>query len=276
MNPYPYEIPATALPPKRHRGRRVAVAAGALLVAVGGGAAGAAGTAILDHRAAATPATVTPVRTVAQTGSIADVVAAVDPEVVSIEVEGSGQADLGSGVVIRSDGTILTNNHVIAAAEQGGRITVTFTDGTTVRASIVAADAAEDLAIVKAQGVSGRAAATFGDSDNVQVGDTVIAIGNELGLSNSVSSGIVSAVHRKVSVGGDGGSGGTTYGDAIQTDASINQGDSGGALFDLAGRVVGIDSAIATASDGGSGSVGIGFAIASNDVTSFIKSSLTA
>jgi putative serine protease PepD len=211
------------------------------------------------------------------------VVSAVDQEVVSITVRGQQQADEGSGVVVRSDGLILTNNHVIAAATDGGSVQVTFTNGKTVSAAIVKADPQEDLALVLAQGVSGLRAATFGDSDNLQIGDTVIAIGNELGLSNSVSAGIVSALHRQVNVGGEGGgsqsvaqSSGTTYGDAIQTDASTNQGDSGGALFNMAGQVVGINSAIATGSSGSTGSVGIGFAISSNDVQKFIGGAANA
>lgn len=271
--PAGYGAFAPGVPPKKRRGRGLALGAGATALAVVAGMAGAAGAAAFDHHTI-TGTAATPVRTVAQTGSIADIVAAVDDEVVSITVTGVRESDEGSGVVVRADGMILTNNHVIAAAAQGGAITVTFTDGSSAKATIVATDTAADLAIIHAAGVSGRAVATLGDSDSVQVGDTVIAIGNELGLPNSVSAGIVSAVHRKVTVGGSGTTRPTTYNDTIQTDAAINEGDSGGALFDLAGNVVGIDSAIATASNSGSGSVGIGFAIASNDATSFVKASL--
>jgi putative serine protease PepD len=263
----------------------VAAAVAAAAVALAGGAAGA-GTVLAADRsrpAASAAGTSVPVRTVGneKTTTIADVVAAVDPQVVSLSVTGQGSADQGSGVVIRSDGLILTNNHVISAAAGGGTVTVTFTNGRTAGATVVAADAAEDLALVQASGVSALPVATFGNSDALRIGDTVIAIGNELGLSNSVSAGIVSALHRKVTVSEGNSSpftrsGGrsTTYGDAIQTDAAINQGDSGGALFNTAGQVVGIDSAIATATGGGSGSVGIGFAIASNDVTAFIARAL--
>ena len=264
--------------PQRRRVRRIVVAGvAAVVLAAGGGIAGAAGMHALDHGYAATNATGAPVQSVANATSIADVVAAVDQEVVSITVRGQQVADEGSGVVVSSDGLILTNSHVIAAAQSGGTIQVTFTSGKTVNASIVKADANEDLALIQASGVSGLRAATFGNSDNLQIGDTVIAIGNELGLSNSVSAGIVSALHRQVSVGGDNSGGraaqtGTTYNDAIQTDASTNQGDSGGALFNVAGQVVGINSAIATASDGGTGSVGIGFAISSNTAAKFIAS----
>jgi putative serine protease PepD len=281
--------PGAAMPPAHARrtrgsGRRLAVAGvAAIVLAAGGGFAGAAGMHAFDHTSTSNAAAATSVQTVAGANSIADVVSAVDQEVVSITVRGQQQADEGSGVVVRSDGLILTNNHVIAAATGGGSVQVTFTNGKTVSATIVKADPQEDLALVQAQGVSGLKAATFGDSDNLQIGDTVIAIGNELGLSNSVSAGIVSALHRQVTVGGEGGgsqsvaqSNGTTYGDAIQTDASTNQGDSGGALFNMAGQVVGINSAIATGSSGSTGSVGIGFAISSNDVQKFIGSAVSS
>ena len=279
-----------AMPPPAHArrargsGRRLAVAGiAAIVLATGGGFAGAAGMHAFDHTSTSSAAAAASVQTVAGAKSIADVVSAVDQEVVSITVRGQQQADEGSGVVVRSDGLILTNNHVIAAATGGGSVQVTFTNGKTVSATIVKADPQEDLALIQAQGVSGLKAATFGDSDNLQIGDTVIAIGNELGLSNSVSAGIVSALHRQVTVGGEGGgsqsvaqSSGTTYGDAIQTDASTNQGDSGGALFNMAGQVVGINSAIATGSSGSIGSVGIGFAISSNDVQKFVGSAASS
>lgn len=264
----------------RGSGRRLAVAGvTAIVLAAGGGFAGAAGIHAFDQTSTSNAAQATSVQTVAGAKSIADVVAAVDRQVVSITVRGQQQADEGSGVVVRGDGLILTNNHVVAAAAGGGSIQVTFTDGQTASATLVKADPREDLALIQAQGVSGLKAATFGDSDNLQVGDTVIAIGNELGLSNSVSAGIVSALHRQVTVGGDqpvAQSSGTTYKDAIQTDASTNQGDSGGALFNLAGQVVGINSAIATGSSGSTGSVGIGFAISSNDAQKFIGSTASA
>jgi len=237
----------------------------------------------VDHTSTSSAAAATSVQTVSGAKSIADVVSTVDQEVVSITVRGQQQADEGSGVVVRSDGLILTNNHVIAAAAGGGSVQVTFTNGKTVSATIVKANPQEDLAVVQAQGVSGLKAATFGDSNNLQIGDTVIAIGNELGLSNSVSAGIVSALHRQVTVGGESGGGqsvaqssGTTYGDAIQSDASTNQGDSGGALFNMAGQVVGINSAIATGSSGSTGSVGIGFAISSNDAQKFVGSAASS
>ncbi len=288
--PHPAAQPAMAATPRR-RGRRVALGAvAALAVVVVGGGVGAAAVKLTDRTQTAASTTATaasaPVQTVVNSAnaSITTLVKAVDPVVVSLTVTGGNEEDEGSGIVLESNGVILTNNHVISAAENGGTVEVTFTDGTSAPATIVAADASEDLAIVKATGVSGRPTATLADSNSVQVGDTVVAIGDELGLSNSVSSGIVSALHRKVSVASEentpftGGrnfngqnSSGTTYGNAIQTDAAINQGDSGGALFNMQGQVIGIDSAIATGDSGSSGSVGIGFAIAINDAQAFIK-----
>ena len=290
--PAQYGQPAAPAAPRR-RGRRVlAGTVAAIAIAVVGGGVGAAAVGIGDRNQTVTPTKATAASASEQTvvnsanASISTLVKAVDPVVVSLDVTGENEEDQGSGIVLQSDGVILTNNHVISAAENGGTIEVTFTDGTTAPATIVAADASEDLAIVKASGVSGLPVATLADSNSVQVGDTVVAIGNELGLSNSVSSGIVSALHRQVSVASDdntplqGGrnwqgnsqtGSGTTYNNAIQTDAAINQGDSGGALFNMQGQVIGIDSAIATGDSGSTGSVGIGFAIAINDAQAFIK-----
>ena len=141
--------------------------------------------------------------------SLAAVAAAVQPSVVSITVRGSGQQVEGSGVVVRSDGLMLTNNHVVEDAAGGGRITVELSDGTTATASVVGTDREADLAVIQAQGVSGLQAASFGDSDDLQVGDTVLAIGTPLGLEGSVTASIVSALHRSV----DGA--GVTIGDAI-------------------------------------------------------------
>ena len=178
-----------------------------------------------------------------------------------------------------SDGAILTNNHVISAAANGGTITVTFSNGDTAKASIVGRDASTDLAVIKASGVSNLKPATFGNSDSVHVGDTVLAIGSPLGLEGSVSAGIISALHRPVDVGnsdqqpqspfgdpfGQQQSQGSTtvLNDAIQTDAPINPGNSDGPLVNAQGRVIGINSAIASLSSGvgQSGNIGVGFAI---------------
>jgi putative serine protease PepD len=170
--------------------------------------------------------------------------------------------------VISADGAILTNNHVLEGA-RGNTVDVTLNNGKTFKATIVGTDPAGDLAVVKAQGASGLTAAKFGDSDAVQVGDTVLALGSPLGLQGSVTAGIVSALHRTIDEGGQQGGGGArrSLGDAIQTDAAINPGNSGGALVNLAGEVIGINTAIATSGQG-AGNIGVGFAISSNKAKS--------
>jgi putative serine protease PepD len=213
-----------------------------------------------------------------QVHSVADIAAQVLPSVVSITVVSPQESDTGSGVVLRQDGYILTNNHVVAAGAGGvGRMTVTFNDGSTASAHIVGTDAEDDLAVIKAD-KSGLQPATLGTSSDLRVGDAVIAVGSPLGLQGTVTSGIVSALNRPVEASDSGQPQGffgqrqasqpVVY-NAIQTDAAINPGNSGGPLVDSSGDVVGIDSAIATvpgSSDpfggsGQSGNIGVGFAI---------------
>ena len=197
-------------------------------------------------------------------GSIASVAAAALPTVVQIEETGPQGSGTGSGFVIRSDGYILTNNHVVAEAADGGSLTVRFQDGTTKAAKIVGRDTAYDLAVVKVD-ATGLTTATLGNSDGIVVGDTTIAVGSPLGLEGTVTAGIVSALNRPVTTGGSGDS---SFINAIQTDAAINPGNSGGPLLDAEGKVIGVNSAIASlgASDssGQSGSIGLGFAIPIN------------
>jgi putative serine protease PepD len=251
----------------RHGWRRrlVTVAAIAALGLGSGVAGGYAATGLEDHPA--TSVVATPASTHATGGSsLASVAAAVIPTVVSITVQTAGEQVEGSGVILTSDGFIVTNNHVVENAAGGGRITVQLSDGRTVAANVVGTDPATDLAVVKAQGVSGLKAATLGDSDALEVGDTVLAVGNSLGLEGSVTAGIVSALHRSVDTAGSGG-----LSDAIQTDASINPGNSGGPLVNAAGQVVGITTANATVSQQSSGSIGVGFAIPSNRVKQVVN-----
>jgi putative serine protease PepD len=202
--------------------------------------------------------------------SLASIAARVRTSVVVV----STQTGEGSGVIMSEDGYIVTNNHVVAGA-QGATVGVQFSNGKKVQAKIVGTDPKTDVAVVKVE-LSGLTAAKFADSDGVQVGDTVLAIGSPLGLSGSVSAGIVSALHRTISVGGeednspfrtDSGSARTTIGDAIQTDAAINPGNSGGALVNTNGEVIGINTAIAT-NGGGAGNIGVGFSISSNKAKS--------
>jgi len=211
------------------------------------------------------------------TGTPESAASIIGPSVVTIEVtgyesSGFGQqqvSDTGSGVIIRDSGYILTNNHVVAAAVGGGTVNVTLADGKTVAAKIVGTDSTTDLAVLKIDGQSGLKAATFAASNSLKVGQAVIAVGAPLGLSNTVTEGIVSTLHRAVRTGDTSGNSQTVI-DAVQTDAAINPGNSGGALVDLAGRVVGINSAIASVGASGgsqSGSIGVGFAIPSETAT---------
>jgi putative serine protease PepD len=233
---------------------------GALSVAIVAGVLAASGVFDRSDATAASPsATAGPsASSAAAPTDVSDIYRRVSPGVVYIASTTAQGQGSGSGWVYGSDGTIVTNDHVVEGA--GGAITVELSDGRTVAARVVATDPASDLAVVQADGVSGLPAATFGDSDQLQVGDPVLAIGNPLGLEGSVTAGIVSALHR-----GLGGGEGAAIGDAIQTDATINPGNSGGALVNAAGEVVGILTANATVSDD-AGSIGVGFAIPADQV----------
>ncbi|RJK98036.1 S1C family serine protease [Vallicoccus soli] len=197
--------------------------------------------------------------------SVAGVAARLLPSVVSIAVEGTSSAGTGSGFVLREDGYVLTNNHVVAAGASGGEITVSFDDGSERPARIVGRDPNYDLAVIKVE-ARDLPVAALADSDDVVVGDPVIAVGSPLGLSGTVTTGIVSALDRPVTAGESSGSE-AAFINAIQTDAAINPGNSGGPLVDATGRVIGVNSAIATTSSGlggQSGSIGLGFAIPMN------------
>jgi putative serine protease PepD len=201
-------------------------------------------------------------------GSVTDIAARSLPGVVSILAEGSSQSGSGSGFVIRPDGYLLTNNHVVDLVAKGGKLTVTFSDGVSSKGTIVGVSPDYDLAVVKVDR-TGLPTLPLGDSSKVRVGDSAIAIGAPLGLDGTVTSGIVSALDRPVTAGESGGSAGapTSFINAIQTDAAINPGNSGGPLLDERGNVIGVDSAIATlGATGGSeaGSIGLGFAIPIN------------
>jgi putative serine protease PepD len=197
--------------------------------------------------------------------SIAGIAARVSPSVVSIEVSRGNSGGTGSGFFLDSTGHILTNNHVISlAATANASINVTLANGKNYGAELVGRDVAYDLAVIKIA-VTDAPALQLGDSDKVQVGDGVIAIGSPLGLTGTVTSGIISAKNRPVTSGR--GTRESSFINALQTDAAINPGNSGGPLVDLSGAVVGINSAIATTGSGfggQSGSIGLGFAIPIN------------
>ncbi|MEU4672201.1 trypsin-like peptidase domain-containing protein [Amycolatopsis sp. NPDC023774] len=198
-------------------------------------------------------------------GSIADIAKRVSPAVVSLEVfkPGADSGEQGSGVMIDPQGYILTNEHVVttAVADPTVKITAIFNDGTRTEAKVVGSDQKTDLAVVKVN-VTNPVVMQIGKSSDLQVGDAVIAVGSPLALQNSVTSGIVSALDRPITAGGDSGEPPVTYA-AIQTDAAINHGNSGGALVDSTGALVGINSSIRSSSADG-GSIGIGFAIPSD------------
>lgn len=197
------------------------------------------------------------------TTDVAAIAESVLPSVVSILIEAGDNSGSGSGFIVQSDGYILTNNHVAAPAANGGELTVVFEDGEKALAKIVGRNSSYDLAVLKVD-KTGLPAAVLGDSSAVRVGEIAIAIGAPLGLNGTVTSGIISSLDRPVTAGG---SGELAFINAIQTDAAINPGNSGGPLLDGSGRVIGINSAIATLAGtigGETGSIGLGFAIPIN------------
>ncbi|MEV4974801.1 S1C family serine protease [Streptomyces scopuliridis] len=290
---------ATATPHRRAR-RPVALLAAVAIAAalVGGGTAALVG----NYTGGGTDSAGTTVSgtTVSQSsaGTVAGVAQAVSPTIVEINATSTSGEATGSGVIITSDGEIITNNHVIAGADS---IKVRLSTGKSYNAKVVGTDADKDLALIKLEGASGLKTATLGNSDQVKVGDQVVAIGSPEGLTGTVTSGIISALNRDVTVSkeqdqgqqqqpprgggnwpfefggqqfnGDTGSSKTTY-KALQTDASLNPGNSGGALINMNGEIIGINSAMYAPSSSsgsgssGAGSVGLGFAIPVNTVKS--------
>jgi S1-C subfamily serine protease len=207
----------------------------------------------------------TPLTLGAPTIDVKSIAALVTPSVVSIKVTSSLGSGTGSGSVYKSDSNvsyIITNNHVIESAVTTGTISVELLNGNTLTAQIVGRDSAYDLAVLKVNR-GNLPTVTVGDSSKISVGDPVVAIGSPLGLASTVTSGIVSALNRPVTTGT---SGAESFVNAIQTDAAINPGNSGGALLDSLGRIIGVNSAIATVSSGGvSGNIGLGFSIPINE-----------
>ena len=267
-------------PEPRRKPARTALVLGAVLLAVLSAAiGGVVGALVADRDTSGTPVTSAldapaPRAENAQqapAGSVQSVAQQVLPSVVMIEVASRQGQGEGSGVVLSSDGLILTNNHVASGGTaRNTEVQVTFADGSTARASLVGADPVSDLAVIKARGKTDLKPIDMGSSADLQVGQPVIAIGSPLGLAGTVTTGIVSALNRPVSTTGEGGNDPTVPEpviDAIQTDAAINPGNSGGALVDGSGRLVGINTAIASLGSGGptgqqqSGSIGLGFAI---------------
>ncbi|WP_435859211.1 trypsin-like peptidase domain-containing protein [Streptomyces neyagawaensis] len=257
---------------RRKRGMKILVLGAVLIALVSGGVGGAVG-AYLERNGGVGEVEL-PQAGGGTTGrapdSVAGIAASALPSVVTLHVSGSDAQGTGTGFVLDKRGHILTNNHVVEPAGDDGEITVTFSGGETADASLVGRDSGYDLAVVKVSGVDGLKPLPLGNSDDVRVGDPVVAIGAPFDLANTVTSGIISAKERPITAGGDGGDrSDVSYVDALQTDAPINPGNSGGPLVDVNARVIGINSAIRSAgsseSDGGqAGSIGLGFAIPIN------------
>ncbi|THA58613.1 PDZ domain-containing protein [Streptomyces sp. A0958] len=266
--------PGPPLPDGRRKNRRGTMLVGALLLAlVAGGIGGGIG-AYIERNGGLTSIELPQDERDGggrAPDSVAGIAASALPSVVTLHVSGSTESGTGTGFVLDDRGHILTNNHVVAPAGSSGEITVTFSGGETARAEVVGKDSGYDLAVVKVSGVSGLKPLPLGNSDNVQVGDPVVAIGAPFDLSNTVTSGIISAKDRPITAGGEKGDGSdVSYVNALQTDAPINPGNSGGPLVDTDAHVIGINSAIRAADTGSSaeggqaGSIGLGFAIPIN------------
>ncbi|MBV6701164.1 trypsin-like peptidase domain-containing protein [Kitasatospora aureofaciens] len=281
------------------RGRLVLVTAVAAVAAVLGGVTGGV-VAAQEHSSGGHTTTIASPVSARTDGSadVAAIAAAVSPSVVQITVKSGNGTATGTGVILDRSGQILTNYHVISGAVNGGQTTVTFKDGSTAHATVTGTDKSLDVAVITASGAKNVTPATLGDSSGVAIGDPVVAIGNPDGLTGTVTSGIISAENREVTVqvdegstGGNGGYGfpylpglrgsqpqqngsGTTTYKAFQTDAALNPGNSGGPLINANGQVIGINSAMYSPSGAGStaggssnaGSVGLGFAIPINDI----------
>ncbi len=276
----PWGADGAGLPPvpaKKKKSRKGLAVAGALVFALVTGVIGGGVGAYVERNGGISTVEL-PQADAGDTGrapdSVAGIAASALPGVVTLHVKGGGSSGTGTGFVLDTKGHILTNNHVVDAAESSGDISVTFSSGETARAKLVGKDSGYDLAVVQVTGVSGLKPLPLGNSDNVRVGDPVVAIGAPFDLSNTVTSGIISAKERPITAGGEKGDGSDiSYVDALQTDAPINPGNSGGPLLDSKARVVGINSAIRAAGGGSgegeggggqAGSIGLGFAIPIN------------
>lgn len=241
-----------------------ATAAVAVIALVGGGI----GAVVADSARVLTTSTVriadAPANVIRPDNPVGEVAQRVQPAVVHIQVSTASARGEGSGIVIDPQGYIVTNNHVVTmdGAADRADIDVVFPDGSRASAELVGRDPATDLAVLKVDDVQNLTVATLGDSDRVQVGEQVVAIGSPLGLARTVTEGIVSATQRPIALG-ESTSDGDVVIDAIQTDAAINPGNSGGPLIDASGAVIGINTSIFTQSGG---SIGLGFAIPVNDV----------
>ncbi|MFE4872362.1 trypsin-like peptidase domain-containing protein [Streptomyces sp. NPDC056682] len=268
----PFSVAGQPVAKKRRRG---ALLAGAVLLALVAGCIGGGVGAYIERNGGITSVHLPQAGKEPQgraPDSVAGIAASALPSVVTLHVTGATESGTGTGFVLDNAGHILTNNHVVEPAGSSGKISVTFSGGESAPAEVVGRDTGYDLAVVKVAGVSGLKPLALGNSDNVLVGDPVVAIGAPFDLSNTVTSGIISAKDRPITAGGEKGDGtDVSYVDALQTDAPINPGNSGGPLVDSKARVIGINSAIRSAGSGSTdgsggqpGSIGLGFAIPIN------------
>ncbi|GAA4083282.1 S1C family serine protease [Streptomyces shaanxiensis] len=265
-----YQQPA----PKSGRGRGGLLAAVLIAALVAGGLGGGLGYTLAKNDDTTSSTTVSAPDSGGSVkrdpGTVAGVAAKALPSTVTIQAESSsGEGGTGTGFVFDAEGHILTNNHVVADAVDGGKLTATFPSGKKYDAEVVGHAQGYDVAVIKLKNApSDLKPLTLGNSDEVAVGDSTIAIGAPFGLSNTVTTGIISAKNRPVA-SSDGTGSNASYMSALQTDASINPGNSGGPLLDAQGNVIGINSAIQSAANGlggtsQSGSIGLGFAIPIN------------
>ncbi|MFF4848352.1 S1C family serine protease [Streptomyces sp. NPDC001194] len=274
---------ADGFPPAKPKGKGGLVAAVLVAALLAGGVGGGIGFWAAERSengvgSTTVAASSTPKDLKREAGSIAGLAAGALPSVVTIEASaGDGEGGTGTGFVYDQQGHILTNNHVVASAANGGKLSATFSDGKKYDAEVIGRAQGYDVAVLKLKNPpAGLKPLPLGDSDKVAVGDSTIAIGAPFGLSNTVTTGIVSAKNRPVA-SGDGSGGKNSYMSALQTDASINPGNSGGPLLDGRGAVIGINSAIQSAGNGGfgggqAGSIGLGFAIPVNQAKNVAES----
>ncbi|NHA69839.1 PDZ domain-containing protein [Phycicoccus sp. CMS6Z-2] len=283
----------TPKPADRDSGRRRGPGWGALvgatvavglLAGIGGGVIGssltdAGGTGAAGSRNAPTAAAPSPGAgaTARPEGSIANIAATALPSVVTLRVEGADGDATGSGWVYDDSGHVVTNNHVVSGVGDDGEVTIVLSNGKRVQGKVIGTDSSYDLAVIEVTGAD-LAALPLGRSADVVVGDQVIAVGAPLGLDSTVTTGIVSALDRPVTPGGEDSQ---SFINAIQTDAAINPGNSGGPLLDMSGNVIGVNSAIAAipgSSIGGgqSGNIGVGFAIPSDQVATTVEQLITS
>ncbi|OBK49979.1 S1C family serine protease [Mycobacterium sp. 1081908.1] len=257
------------LPGGRHEllRSRLGIIVGAAALALFSGAAGALG--VAEFRPVAATVNGPPTATQSPAADIEQAAAKAIPSVVKLETAAATQAEEGSGVVLSADGLILTNNHVVSMPGPAGagppvKTLATLADGRAAPYTLVGADPVADIAVVRVQGISGLHPIAMGTSAGLHVGQNVVAIGAPLGLDGTVTTGVISALHRPVS-GITGPGGNSAVFDAIQTDATMSPGSSGGALLNTAGEMIGLNSAIAsmgaTYPGGPAGWIGVGFAI---------------